>query len=196
VAKINFYTAVADVAGASMHAHAGSNKGHYTQVMREVKNAVSEEAQRCMRLSGAAGRAAEVLTQCTPWLPVEQVIKYNVEAVDEHTVEAIMAEGRRILGSIPGVREVVAAKAMKADAKFRYRWLVRFCHARVIDNYRKHPAHIAFAEKLLRPLAGERLSIDYAPLEPKATGVIGFRALQQHPAAMPFKTASNSSKAG
>ena len=168
VAKINFYTAVADVASACMHTHAKNNRLHYSQVMQQVKNAVGEEAERCMRLSGAAGRAAEVLAQCTPWLPVEQVIKYNVESVDEETVEAIMEEGRRILSSIPGVREVVAAKAMKADAKYRYRWLVRFCHPSVIDNYREHPAHVAFANRLLSPLAGERLSIDYATLPSSA----------------------------
>jgi fructose-bisphosphate aldolase class II len=176
VAKINFYTSVADVASACMHRFAGDNKAHYTQVMREMKSAVSDEAERCMRLSGAAGRAAEVLTQCTAWLPVEQVIKYNVDSVDEETVEAIMAEGRRILSTIPGVREVIAAKAMKTDAKYRYRWLVRFCHASVIDNYRKHPAHVAFANRLLRPLAGERLSIDYATLPSSAAPAVDTRA--------------------
>lgn len=175
VAKINYYTSVTDVAGACIQNNTRAGKSGYKHVMQGVQNAVSEEAERCIRLSGAAGRAAEVLAQCTPWLPAEQVIKYNVETIDEQTVEVIMAEGRRILSSIPGVREVVAAKAIKADAKYRYRWLVRFCHASVIENYRKHPAHVAFADKLLRPLAGERQTIDYVTLSP-ATPAVAARA--------------------
>lgn len=171
VAKINFYTSLTDVAGDCIQANARSNQGGYKQLVQGVQAAVTEEAKRCMLLCGAAGRAAEVLTQCAPWMSVEQVIKYNVDAIDEEAVELVMAEGRRLLSSIPGVREVVAAKAMKADAKYRYRWLVRFCHSKAMEAYCRHPAHVAFSEKLLSPLSGEVLSIDYATLEPPASPV-------------------------
>jgi fructose-bisphosphate aldolase, class II len=167
-AKINFYTSLTDVAGACIQANARSNQGGYKQLMQGVQAAVCEEAKRCMLLCGAAGRAAEVLTQCTPWTPVEQVIKFSVEAIEEEYVELIMAQGRRLLSSIPGVREVVAAKAIKADAEYRYRWLVRFCHAKAIESYYRHPAHVTFSKKLLRPFSGEVLSIDYATLESPA----------------------------
>jgi fructose-bisphosphate aldolase class II len=169
VAKINFYTSVTDVAGACIQANASSNQGGYKQLMQGVQAAVCEEAKRCMLLCGAAGRAAEVLTQCTPWMPVEQVIKFSVEAIEEEYVELIMAQGRCLLSSIPGVREVVAAKAIKVDAKYRYRWLVRFCHAKAIESYYRHPAHVTFSNKLLRPLSGDVLSINYATLESPAS---------------------------
>jgi len=83
--------------------------------------------------------------------------------------ETMMAEGRRVLGAIPGVREVVTGHAVKEDAKYRYTWLVRFCHPAVIDSYREHPAHVAFADKLFRPVAAERISIDYQTIESVAT---------------------------
>ncbi len=166
-AKINYYTALADAAGACIQKKAKAiRNGEYTSLMQGVRNAVSLEAERCMRLWGSAGRATEVLSCCRPWMPVEHLIIYNVTGIDEARVETMMAEGRCVLGAIPGVREVVTGKAVKEDAKYRYTWLVRFCHPAVIKNYREHPDHVAFADKLFRPVAGERISIDYQMVEP------------------------------
>jgi len=55
---------------------------------------------------------------------------------------------------------------VEEDAKYRHTWLVRFCHPAVINSYREHPMHIAFADKLFRPVASERISIDYQTIEP------------------------------
>jgi fructose-bisphosphate aldolase class II len=167
VAKINYYTALADAAGACIEKKAKAiRNGEYTSLMQGVRDAVSLEAERCMRLWGSAGRATEVLSCCWPWMPVEHLIIYNVTGIDEARVETMMAEGRCVLGAIPGVREVVTGKAVKEDAKYRYTWLVRFCHPAVIERYREHPDHVAFADKLFRPVAGERISIDYQVVEP------------------------------
>jgi fructose-bisphosphate aldolase class II len=89
-------------------------------------------------------------------MPVEHLIIYNVAGIDEAHVEAMIAEGHCVLSAIPGVREVVTGKAVKEDAKYRYTWLVRFCHPAVIESYRKHPDHVAFADNLFRPVAGGR----------------------------------------
>jgi fructose-bisphosphate aldolase class II len=162
VVKINYYTALADAAGAAIRKNVETTKHNgITQLTRGVRAAVSEEAGRCIRLWGSAGRAAEVLAQCTPWLPVEHLIIYNVNGLDDQGVTQMMTKGRHVLSKIPGVREVVTASAVKADAAYRYTWLVRFCHPAVIDSYREHPDHIAFADQLFRPVAGERISIDY-----------------------------------
>ena len=118
-----------------------------------------------MRLWGSADRSAEVLAQCRPWTPVEHLIIYNVEGLDKTDAEMMIAEGRRVLAAISGVREVFTGEAVKDDAKYRYTWLVRFCHPAVIDSYRAHPAYVAFADKRFRPVAGERISIDYQALE-------------------------------
>lgn len=61
----------------------------------------------------------------------------------------------------PGVLEVVTGQAVKPDADYQYTWLVRFCHPAVIDSYRDHPLHVAFADNHFRPVAGGRISIDY-----------------------------------
>ncbi len=166
VAKINYFTALADVAGTCIRANARADRtSSYTGLMKNVQEAISAEVESRMRLWGSAGRAAEVLTRCRSWMPVEHLIIYNVEDADETRVEIMMAEGRRVLGGIPGVREVVTGKAVQQDAKYRYTWLVRFCHPAVIDNYRRHPDHVAFADRMFRPLAGERISIDFQTVE-------------------------------
>jgi fructose-bisphosphate aldolase class II len=74
----------------------------------------------------------------------------------------MMARGREVLGRIPGVRRVFTGWALQKGAKFRCCWLVEFVHEKVVDRYRDHPDHIAFANQLFRPIAGDRISIDFA----------------------------------
>ncbi len=169
VTKINYYTALSDIAAKQIRKNARANvSSSYTALLKDINHAVAAEVERCMRLWGSAGRAAEVLERCEPWEPVEHMIIYNVEGIDDIDVEKMMAEGRRVLATIPGVLDVFTGEAVQNDASYRYSWLVRFCHAAVIDSYREHPAHIAFADNLFRPVAGKRISIDFQTVTPAA----------------------------
>jgi len=166
VTKINYYTALSDAAARQIEVNRQTGAGGgYTGLVKEVRPAIAEEVERCIRLWGSAGRADEVLAACEPWRPVEHLIIYNVEGLDESGAKAMIAEGRRVLSAIPGVREVFTGEAVQKDAAYRYTWLVRFCHPAVIDSYRNHPAHVAFADYHFRPVAGGRVSIDYLALE-------------------------------
>ena len=166
VAKINYFTALSDVAAKQVRENTGAETSSgYTGLVKNISTVVAAEAERCMHLWGSAGHAAEVLAQCRPWTPVEHLIIFNVEGLDQAEAETMIAEGRRVLSTIPGVREVFTGEAIKDDASYRYTWLVRFCHPAVIDSYRDHPAHVAFADRQFRPVAGERISIDYQSLE-------------------------------
>lgn len=162
VSKINYYTSLADVAGLRIRENAHTNPlNGYTGLVSGVKETVSTEVERCMRLWGSVERAADVLAQSEPWAPVEHLIIYNVVGITDQQAETMMAEGRNILSSIPGVLEVNTGQAIKSDAAYRFTWLIRFCHSAVIKSYRDHPLHTAFADTLFRPVAGERISIDY-----------------------------------
>ncbi len=162
VAKINYYTALADRAGARIRENAGRDgAAGYTGLVAGVREAIADEVARCIGLWGSAGRAADVLAAATPWRPVEHLIIYNVDGLDDDGTKAMMARGREVLGAIPGVRAVFTGEAVKPEASYRYTWLVRFCHPAVIDSYREHPDHVAFADEHFRPVAGERISIDY-----------------------------------
>lgn len=166
VAKINYYTALADMAGECIRDNSrATRQGGFSSLMKGVKDSISAEVEYRMRLWGSHDRAAEVLAHCTLWTPVEHVIIYNVSDIVEAEVNAMMAEGRRVLSVIPGVRELLTGSAVKEDAVYRYTWLARFCHPAVIESYRDHPDHVAFADQYFRPVAANRVSIDYTRVE-------------------------------
>ena len=161
VAKINYYTALSDLAGDSIRIAAKSGAKGYTALLAGVRAAVSAEVERCMRVWGSAGRAAEVLAQCRPWLNVEHVVVYNAPELNGEQLHVVMAEGLRQLAAIPGVREVKAGSVADKSARYRHCWLIRFASCAVIDSYKQHPAHVAFADRLFRPVAADRLTADY-----------------------------------
>jgi len=162
VAKINYYTALADAAGAAIRAEAQGPEAHsYTDLTRGVQGAIQAEVERCIALWGGAGRAEEVLAACRPWREVEHLVLYNLGAAAPGEIDAMVAEGRRVLAAIPGVRQVITGRAIREDAAYRLCWMVRFAHPAVIDSYRDHPDHLAFADNLFRPRAADRMTIDF-----------------------------------
>ena len=162
IAKINYYTALSDIAAKAMRQHTRSNPGgSCIDIQKDVKNAISAEVERCLRLWGCAGRAAEVIAQCEPWSPVEHLIVHNVNKRQEQQFNEMLAEGKRLLSGIPGVREVFAGQAVKQSDRYGFCWLVRFTHKKVIHTYRDHPNFAAFSKKYFQPYASDILSIDY-----------------------------------
>lgn len=162
VTKINYYTALADAAGQRIKGNLESEtNGNYTSRLLGVSEAIQQEASRCIDIWGSTGRADAVLAGCRPWLPVEHVIFFNTENLDAAATEAMMTEGKRVLGSIPGVQRVFTGHAVAEDSTYRHCWVVRFSGRPVIDSYREHPAHQLFADNRFRPYAGNRLSIDF-----------------------------------
>ena len=89
------------------------------------------------------------------------MILFNVENTSDSDARKIMDEGERILSTIPGVRRVVTGTAVQEAAGYKYTWLIEFAHRNVIASYRDHPEHMAFANNLFRPIAGDRISIDF-----------------------------------
>jgi fructose-bisphosphate aldolase class II len=156
-AKINFFTAIDESAGQAIT----SEKGRYTERVREVAETIARETENHIRFCGAAGRAAEVLTQCRPAEPVEHLIIYNLSPGFEDKIDEVMAKGRDVLSQIPGVRHVLTGYSVQEDAKFKFCWLIRFVSPAVIPSYRDHPAHVAYANSYFRPYAENRISIDY-----------------------------------
>ena len=77
----------------------------------------------CDGLWGSAGKAADVLDASEPWAPIEHLIIYDVKGIDEQGV-AMMAEDRRMLAAIPGVRAVITGEELKAGSAYPYTWLV------------------------------------------------------------------------
>ncbi len=162
VAKIDYYTALSDVAAKAMRKRSkGNPNGSFTDLKKDVKAAIGEEVQRCLRQWGSAGRAAEVLERCEPWLPVEHLIVHNVSAQSDRSPDSLMAEGKRILSQIPGVREVFTGVAMKENSEYSFCWSVRFTHEAALDSFRRHQGFESFLKTQLNPNVSDIISIDY-----------------------------------
>jgi len=162
VTKINYYTALADAAGRCIqHNGQSAESAGYTTLVRGVPEAIQQEAARCIDIWGSTGKAKDLLAYCRAWKPVDHVILYNTKGLDIDGVNEMMAEGRRVLSTIPGVREVFTGHAVQEEADYRHCWVVRFVDRSVIDSYRDHPGHQQFANNRFRPYAGGRVSIDY-----------------------------------
>ena len=162
VAKIDYYTALSDVAAKAMRKRSKENpKGSFTDLKKDVKQAIGQEVQRCLRQWGSAGRAAEVLERCEPWLSVEHLMVHNMSAQSTQSLDSLISEGKRILSQIPGVREVFTGQAMKENGKYSICWSVRFTHQAALDSFHEHQDFDAFLKKQLNPNVSDLVSIDY-----------------------------------
>lgn len=162
VAKIDYYTALSDVAAKAMRKRSKENpKGSFADLKKDVKQAIGDEVQRCLHQWGSAGRAAEVLERCEPWLSVEHLIVFNRNEHSTQSVESLMSEGKRILSQIPGVREVFTGGAMKQNSKYNLCWSVRFTHKQALDSFRKNAAFDIFLKKSFNPNVSDLVRIDY-----------------------------------
>jgi fructose-bisphosphate aldolase class II len=166
VTKINYYTALADAAGARIRENAESDpRGGYTALARGVAGAVAAECERCIRLWGGAGRAPELLAACRPWQGVEHVIVFNAGGAPGPVLEEALAEGRRVLARVPGVRRVRTGAAAQDGARYPRAWLIEFTHPAVVASDGAHPDHVAYADRYFRPIAPDRLTVDYVITE-------------------------------
>ena len=153
VAKITDHTLGDDI-GARLKLRANAADGGYAAVMHGVGEAVCEVVEGRMRSWGAAGRAAEVLERCEHWLPLDQVINYHADGLDEQQLATAMDRGLEVLGALPGVRAVYSIKAEDHDGDLRCSWLVRFCHPKAWESVRQHPDYVAFADLRVRAANG------------------------------------------
>jgi fructose-bisphosphate aldolase class II len=170
IAKINYYTGLADVAGRRIRENAAADPGDgYSALMAGVREAVSEETERCIRIWGSGGRAAEVLAQCRPWQEVEHIVLYK--AANETPgieIASIMREGKEAMLAIPGVRNIRIGQALQPDGKYHYCWSVTLSSQSAIEVFQNHAAQQSFARKVFLSVATEWIALDFAEINPPA----------------------------
>lgn len=110
-AKINFFTALDEAAGKVM----GGAKGTFSERQKNIIDIIAETAAHYLRYTGAAGRAAEVLTRCRSGETVEHLVIYNLSINDEARANELMRMGREVLGNIPGVQKVFTSPFAQID---------------------------------------------------------------------------------
>ncbi|MCU7939435.1 MAG: Dabb family protein [gamma proteobacterium symbiont of Bathyaustriella thionipta] len=131
---------------------------------KEINACITQESSRFVldwfASINASDHAQEALSNCNVCRPVEHLIIYNTTS-DEQASDELAAKGRQVLNNIPGVRATWSGTAIKADAQYQWCWLIRFANTHVIESYRNHPEHVAYADNYFRPNASDRISIDY-----------------------------------
>ena len=131
-----------------------------------LKHTLAEVIIQACRKGESTGMAPNILAHTPSRKEIEHIILFNTEGLDVKGSQQMMLTGQKILAEIPGVRRVVIGQAVQDNAQYRYFWNVRFSSARVIDSYKVHPDHQAFADQHFRPFAGGRISIDYLEFAP------------------------------
>ena len=112
-------------------------------------------------VTGSAFRGRAALAACRSYAPVEHVVAFNAPALSTAEVDRLFALGAEVLGAIAGVRRVRVGRAIAENARYRLCWFVRFANAAVAEAYRNDPAHLAFADRHFRPVAADRMTIDF-----------------------------------
>ncbi len=162
VVEINYYTALSDVAAKAMRTQIKQNpSGSFIDLKKGVKEAISAEVHRCMKLWGSAGRAAEILAQCEPWTAVDQLILHNVYRMDDQKLSRKIEESKTLLSQIPGIREVCIREAVNEEGKYQFCWIIRLANNSVIKSFTQHPDFIHFNNELFKSFACESITINY-----------------------------------
>jgi len=157
VAKINYYTALSDLATATFQAA----EAGYLAGKDSVRTALAEEVARTCEVFGGAGRAKDALAVCRPWREVEHLILFNWSATAAGREAEYEAQGRQVLAKVAGVRDVTLGAALSAEALYQRAWFIRLASASAEAAYMSDPAHLDYAERVFRPHAGDRLKIDF-----------------------------------
>lgn len=162
VAKIDYFTALSDVAAKAMRKRSKENPdSSFSDLKKDVKESIGLEVERCLRLWGSAGRAAEVLERCELWRSIAHLIVHNASGQQTHSADYLLEEGKHILSQLPGVREVCVGEAMKENSMYRFCWLVRFTHIIALENFREHGAFEVFLTEQFNTNVSDLVSVDY-----------------------------------
>ncbi len=151
VAKINYYTGLAEVAARRICVNAAASGRSYAALQTGVRDAVREEAERCIRAWGSGGRAAEVLGQCRPWQEAVQVVLLHVPdgASTENNIVAALSESKQAMKDIPGVRDIRIKQAPAGDGRYQYCLLVTLSSPSAIEPFLSHHAQQGLAKAVL-----------------------------------------------
>jgi len=141
--------------------HSDTDRKVASGVRWVTHDATSGDFAGLIHALGTGGRSEEFLRECRVWSPVEHVVEFNPNGLNEEEVAELLELGTHQLGTIPGVREVRTGRAVAEDARYRFCWFIRFANPAVIDSFNRHPTHVAFADRHFRPIAKDRLTTNY-----------------------------------
>lgn len=162
VAKINYFTVLAEINTRQIESNLKNKNMSYLQVYADVRAKMMDEVQRFMQVLNSAGRAAEVLIQCQPWRTLKHVILYNANTTDQSVIDETLTKGNEDFRKIPGVLSVDIGRAVGEKNRYRYCWIIRVANEDVLSTCKEHPIYRSYMDKYFKPLASEKITLDYA----------------------------------
>ncbi len=160
VAKINYFTVMSALATQSLRDVVSRKNHNYFEYIHSTKDVVSDEVERCLRLLGSAGRAAEVVEQCLPWSSVHHIMLIQCKNT-RADVEVVLAAGREALKPLPGVRRVYLARAVDTGNQYQYALNVNLVNAPALKQLKLHEVYTGIHEQLGRLSLVAPIDIDY-----------------------------------
>ena len=93
---------------------------------------------------------------------IRHLIVFNIrEGVTHENCLAMAERARQVLTSIAGVVRVSFGVSVTENARYRYTFVIDLSDEQALQRYRDHPIHVAFADAYFRPIAPDRITIDY-----------------------------------
>ncbi len=152
VAKINYFTALAETNARQLEQNLRNKEMSYQQVFADVREKIRDEVKQRMQVLNSAGRAAEVAIQCRPWESVENIICYHPDTEDLEIIREILSKGQQELIQIPGVLNVETGRSIDTNGRQTYCWLVTVANDEVLKNYKAHSIYKNYT-KIITPAA-------------------------------------------
>lgn len=161
VAKISDRSVITGCMDGALRAAGRTAAKDYDAYRAHARTAILEEVEHCLRMWGAAGRAAEVNAQCQPWLNAEHLLLFSFRSQDEARQRAMLKEGRDCLSGIPGVRGVELGSVLEEGSRYQYYWRVRVSHSVVLDGLQRHAVYADCMDGIMRSAVADSLGGDY-----------------------------------
>ena len=162
VAKINYFTALSDVAAETMRTRMKLDpRGSFTDLKKGVKEAIRAEVERCLRLWGTAGRAAEVLARCRPLAAVEYLLMFEASDPDPALYQILLDQARQTVANQPGVREVFVGDNVAGSKGWPHVLRIRFASQAAAESFPDRPEWQTLRRKVLQSLLGESASFTF-----------------------------------
>ncbi|HSV29521.1 MAG TPA: Dabb family protein, partial [Candidatus Omnitrophota bacterium] len=133
----------------------------WSDLVEMAAKAARGHSAACIGRCGSPGRVRELAARCRHRREVEHVVMYNPDGADDARIAEVLEEGVRVLSRIPGVRRVFVGRSITPGGRYAHAWVVRFASEGVVALYRDHPDHVAFADRHFRPLAPDRMTLDF-----------------------------------
>lgn len=147
VAKINYFTTVAETYTRQIESNIKEKKKTYQQMFADVRKKLSEELFSFMQILNSAGRAAEVLIQCRPWENLETMMIYEPQSDDPNVIARQLNQGKEELRKIPGVINVKIGRTLDKGGNIQYCWMIQLAGEAALEIYKSHPVYEAYSEQ-------------------------------------------------